>query len=151
MTTLTRNGRGRRTINPRERVLIGVELGTGTMALTGGLLLAAKPNGSLLRADVSALVGSPFPDYRVPGVLLADLVGGGFVGAGVWQMLGGSFARELSLLAGAGIIVFEGTELLWLGFQPLEAVFAAVGVAVIALAWDLPRGRRPVVLWPRRR
>jgi hypothetical protein len=151
MTTITRNGSGRRTIAPRERVLIGVELGTGIMALTGGLLLAAKPDGSLLQADLSALAGSPFPDYRVPGSLLAVLVGGGFVGTAVWQTLGGPLARELSLLAGAGIIVFEGAEVIWLGFQPLEAVFAAVGVAVIAVAWDLPRGRRPAMLWRRHR
>jgi hypothetical protein len=91
---------------------------------------------------MSALAGSPFSDYRLPGVLLAVLVGGGFVGAGLWQALGRSFSRETSLLAGAGIIVFEGAELAWLGFQPLEAVFAAVGVVVLALAWGLPRGRR---------
>jgi hypothetical protein len=74
--------------------------------------------------------------------LLAALVGGGFVATGVWQAVGGSLARELSLLAGTGIIVFEGAEVVWLGFQPLEAVFAAVGVAVVTLAWGLPRGRR---------
>jgi len=38
-------------------------------------------------------------------------------------------------------VVFEGAELLWLGFQPLQAVFAAVGIVVFALAHDLPRDR----------
>jgi hypothetical protein len=32
------------------------------------------------------------------------------------------------------LIVFEGSELLWLGFQPLEAVLAGVGASVAALA-----------------
>ena len=30
--------------------------------------------------------------------------------------------------------MLEGAELLWLGFHPLEAVFAAVGVAVAGMA-----------------
>jgi hypothetical protein len=149
MTTITRHRHERRVVRGRERALVGVELGTGITALTGGVLLAARPDGSLLQAEISALASSPFSDYRVPGVLLAVLVGGGFIGTGVWQALGGLFARELSLLAGAGIIVFEGAELVWLGFQPLEAVFAAVGIAVLALAWGLPRGRRQTLSYRR--
>jgi hypothetical protein len=47
-------------------------------------------------------------------------------------------ARELSLAAGAGLVCFEAAELAWLGFQPLEAIFAVVGVMVIGLAWPLP-------------
>jgi len=109
------------------------------MALLGGGLLAARPDGSLLQAKLSDLAHSPFADYRLPGVLLAVLVGGGFVGTGVWQTLRGPFARELSLMAGAGIVVFEGAELLWLGFQPLQALFAAVGVTVLVLAVGLKR------------
>jgi len=52
---------------------------TGAAALVGGLLLAAAPDGSLLSADPAVLAGSPFADYRWPGVLLATLVGGGYL------------------------------------------------------------------------
>jgi hypothetical protein len=72
-------------------------------------------------------------------VLLAGLVGGGFLLAGWWQWRGRRHARELSMAAGAGLVCFEAAELAWLGFQPLEAVFAVVGVMVIGLAWRLPR------------
>ena len=34
--------------------------------------------------------------------------------------------------------MFEAAELAWLGFQPLEAIFAVVGLAVTWLAWRLP-------------
>src|SRR5215213_7182291 len=81
----SRRGRRRSALGPRERALVGVELGTGAMALLGGALLAVRPDGSLLHAEVSALANSPFRDYRLPGVLLAVLVGGGFVGTGLWQ------------------------------------------------------------------
>jgi hypothetical protein len=121
-----------------ERALIGIELCTGAAASVGGILLAIKPDGSLLRADEAALRRSPFSDWRLPGVLLASLVGGGFVTAATWHLRGGAHARELSLLAGAGLIAFEGAELRWIGFQPLEGVFAGVGLLVAALASRLP-------------
>jgi hypothetical protein len=116
-----------------------LELVTGAAGLAGGMLLAAAPDGSLLRADPAVLAGTPFSDWRLPGVLLAGLVGGGFLVAGWWQWRGRRHARELSMAAGAGLVVFEAAELAWIGFQPLEAAFAAVGVIVLGLAWHLPR------------
>ena len=121
------------------RALITLELVTGAAGLAGGVLLAAAPDGSLLRADPAVLAGTPFSDWRVPGVLLAGLVGGGFLLAGWWQWRGHRYARELSMAAGAGLVCFEAAELGWIGFQPLEAVFAAVGLSIIGLTWRLPR------------
>jgi hypothetical protein len=118
----------------RLRLLIGLELGTAATAVVGGVLLAARPDGSLLHADLAALAGSPFSDWRLPGLLLATLVGGGFAAAGTWEWRRGRHAPELSLVAGLGLVCFELAELAWLGFQPLEAVFALVGVAVCVLA-----------------
>jgi hypothetical protein len=122
----------------RQRILVGLELFTGVAAFIGGLVLVARPDGSLMNAKVSALAGSPFSNWRVPGALLAALVGGGFLATGLWQWQDGWRARELSLLAGLGLVAFEGAELVWIGFQPLEAVFGAVGVVVVVLAWKLP-------------
>ena len=122
-----------------RRALVTLELVTGAAGLAGGVLLAAAPDGSLLRADPATLAGTPFTDWRVPGVLLAGLVGGGFLLAGWWQWRGRWHARELSMAAGAGLVCFEAAELAWLGFQPLEAVFAVVGVMVTGLAWRMPR------------
>jgi hypothetical protein len=118
-----------------RRTLVILELATGVAALAGGMLLAAAADGSLLRADLDALAGTPFTDWRVPGVLLAALVGGGYLLAGWWQWGNRWRACELSMFAGAGLVIFEAAELSWLGFQPLEAVFAVVGVTVVALAW----------------
>lgn len=125
---------GAKKLRRRGRLLVGIEFATGTAGMIGGLLLVAAPDGSLLQADVAALTGSPFMDWRVPGLLLAGLVGGGFLVTGFWQGRNGRWARELSMLAGAGLVAFELAEVGWIGFQPLEVVFAAVGVVVIALA-----------------
>lgn len=142
--------RNRGPLARERRVLVGLELVTGTAGLAGGILLAIAPDGSLLRADPAVLAGSPFADWRVPGVLLAVLVGGGFLPAGGWQWRNGWHARELSLLAGAGLIAFEASELAWIGFQPLEAVFAVAGLSVAGLAWRMNgtpgRRRLPGVL-----
>jgi hypothetical protein len=123
---------------PARRVLVALELVTGATGLAGGAMLAAVPDGSLLRADPATLAGSPFSDWRMPGVLLAGLVGGGFLLAGWWQWRGYRHARELSMAAGAGLVCFEAAELAWLGFQPLEAVFAAAGAIIVGLAWRMP-------------
>jgi len=145
-TTLHRTPRGLRgwatariARRPR-RILAGLELATGATALAGGLLLAIAPDGSLLDADPAALAGSPFADYRWPGILLAGLVGGGYLLTGVWQARSGAGARALSLVAGLGLIAFEAAELLWLGFQPLEGVLAVVGGVVAVLAVSAPSG-----------
>jgi len=122
-----------------RRALVVLELVTGAAGLAGGVLLAAAPDGLLLRADPAVLAGTPFSDWRVPGVLLAGLVGGGFLLAGWWQWRGYRHARELSVIAGAGLVGFEAAELAWIGSQPLEAAFAAAGVIVVSLAWRTPR------------
>jgi hypothetical protein len=124
-----------------HRALLALELVIGVTGLAGGVLLAVAPDGSLLRADPATLAGSPFSDWRLPGVLLAGLIGGGFLLVGWWQWCGHRHARESSMIAGAGLICFEAAELAWLGFQPLEALFAAVGATVVILAWHTPRPR----------
>jgi hypothetical protein len=97
-------------------------------------------DGSLLDASPTALSGSPFSDWRLPGLLLATLVGGGFSATGISQWRRGSHTREVSVLAGLGLVCFELGEVAWIGFQPLEVVFALVGATVCVVA---SRAERP--------
>ena len=117
-----------------DRALLCLAYFTGATALSGGVMLVARPDGSLLQARVSALAKSPFSNWRVPGILLATFVGGGFLLTAEWQRRRLPHARELSIFAGVGLIAFEVAELAWIGFQPLEAVFGIVGAAVTVLA-----------------
>lgn len=135
----------RRVRLPRDRraaqVAAGFELVTGAAGVIGGALLAARPDGSLLAARLSALEGSPFSDWRAPGLLLATLVGGGGIVAGGWLAARRPYAPEMSVVYGLGLLSFELAEVSWIGFQPLEVVFGVVGALVSALAW---RGRSAV-------
>ena len=51
-----------------------------------------------------------------------------------WRWCNGRLARELSMLAGHGLITFEVAEVAWIGFQPLDSVLAPVGATVLAFA-----------------
>ncbi len=115
--------------------VVALELFTGVAAVVGGLLLVADPRGRLLNAEESSLNGSPFENWRLPGILLATLVGGGLLLAGACTLIGWRSARALSIVAGAGLVLFELVEMAWLGLQPLEFVFCGVGLAIAFLSW----------------
>ncbi|MEO5608902.1 MAG: hypothetical protein ABIQ92_04545 [Ornithinibacter sp.] len=122
----------------RHRVLVGVELATGASALVCGGLLAVRPDGSPLGLPARVLDGTPFTDWQLPGVLLAALVGVGYLAAGTSQRWRLPRSREMSVLAGSGLILFEAVEWAWLGFHPLRAVFMGVGAAVAMMAVSIP-------------
>ncbi len=70
-------------------LLGGLQTFIGVGALAGGLMLMLEPSGSGMGFPVELLQGSPFPDYRIPGVFLFTVNGlGSLVGAGL------SFARH---------------------------------------------------------
>lgn len=123
---------------PARPWLIGIEAVTGAAAAIGGALLIARPDGHLIGARTSALTGSPFDTWLVPGYLLLVLVGGGFLATAAYVSLGGRFARAVSILAGLGLVLFESFEVAWLGFQPLELVFIVVGLGVALSASTSP-------------
>jgi hypothetical protein len=113
---------------------VTVELLTGGSALLCGGLLAIRPDGSLLGLPTSVLDDGPFADWRLPGLLLGGLVGAGYLTAGTLEQRRYQRSTELSVFAGLGLICFEAVEWRWLGFHPLQAIFMAVGAAVVGLA-----------------
>jgi hypothetical protein len=123
----------------RLQTLVTLELLTGVFAVVGGLLLIGAPDGHLLATNRNALANSPFVDWRMPGVLLVAFVGIGFLITAALQWLVPRIGWSMSLLAGCGLVAFETVEVVLLGFQPLQAIFGAVGVAVMILALGSPR------------
>lgn len=118
--------------------MLSLEFGTAAAALGGGILLAVRPDGAFLHADPSVLRRTPFSDWRAPGLLLAAGCGGGFLVAGLLQLRRSGAARLVSAAAGTALIGLEAWEIAFVEFQPLEAVFAGVGAAVVVLALRSP-------------
>jgi hypothetical protein len=56
-------------------ILLVLHLMLGLGAVGGGLVLMIRPDGSLLHMPVSALQGSPFHDFLLPGVILFLVLG----------------------------------------------------------------------------
>ena len=123
---------------PAERTLLGLEFGTAAAALGGGTLLAIRPDGAFLHADPHVLRRTPFRDWRLPGLLLAAGCSGGYLVAGLLTLRRHRAARPVAVAAGTALIGMEAWEVAFIEFQPLEAVFAVVGAAVVVLALRLP-------------
>ena len=117
-----------------HRLLSGLLLVTGGSALLCGGVIAFDPHGTPLGLTPEFLAGSPFDDWLLPGLALAGFVGVSFLVTGVWTLQRRPRHRELAVVAGLGLVVFEVVEWDWMGFNPLQVVFIAVGGAVAGLA-----------------
>lgn len=117
----------------RKSLLIGIQAFVGVAAVVGGALLAAAPDGRLLAADPSLLRSTPFADYFMPGLLLGAVVGIGGLGGAALTVRAAQLARLYTALYATGVIAFEGVEYALIGWQPLQAVVAVLGVAMLAV------------------
>src|SRR5947209_7346346 len=123
--TVVAVGQGPPTV--RRRAIVIIQAVVGAAGLVGGLLLAARPDGSLLDAKRSALDGTPFSDWRAPGILLALPVGCGLLGASVWVWRRWPGGRGVALASAAGLVAFEVVQVLLIGFQGLQLLIDAIG------------------------
>ena len=123
---------------PQERLLMGLEFSTAATALGGGILLAVRPDGAFLHADPAVLRRTPFSTWRLPGLLLAGGCGGGYALAGLLHLRRSRAARLISVAAGTALVGLEMWEIAFIEYQPLEVLFAGVGIAVVVLALRLP-------------
>lgn len=116
-----------------------VVLGLG--ALTGGIALVARPDGSVMHFEVELLAGSPFTDFLVPGLILGGLFG---IGSFVVAALGLAHVRLAPFLAFA----IGCAQMIWIVVQlsiirevsVLHPAFFGVGllIAVSAVPWGWP-------------
>jgi hypothetical protein len=128
-----------------RRALVAVDAFAAVTAVSGGIALATGFEGD--RFPDAWLAGTPFHSYRVPGLLLAGLVGGSATGAAATlrSPRAGGWA---SLLAGGVLMSWIGGEIRLLK-QPVygtwtERFFFSVGLmmAVLGLMVGQPVGRQ---------
>jgi hypothetical protein len=123
------SARARRTV-----VVVAGVVGVG--ALYGGTRLLVDAEALGLRT--SWLDGTPFPDYRVPAVLLIAVIGGGMLVTALAVLLGSRFSRLAAFAMGVILLVWGVVETLAIGYQGVGQLLL-VGVFVIAPALALLR------------
>jgi hypothetical protein len=116
-----------------------VILGLG--ALAGGITLMSAPDGSGMGFDLALLAAGPFPDYLVPGLILAGLFGVGSLAVAVLGVRDLPAAPFLAFGIGCAQMIWIVLELLIIGeFSFLHPTFFLVGLIVAAAAavWGWP-------------
>ena len=126
-------------------IVLDLLLGTG--ALGGGAALMLGPRGEILPLPVSALAGSPFPDYRLPGAILFTVIGLGPLAAATLIGRRHRAAPLVTTLVGVALLTWMAVEIAIVGYTnspPLQAIYIALGVLIVLVGVRWQRVRRPV-------
>lgn len=124
-------GGARRLGSRRRALLVALQAFIGVGALFGGYGLLADAEG--LGMEEEWLDGSPFPDYRIPGLFLLLVIGGGMLASAVLALLGSPYARLAALAMGATLALWLVVETVIVGFQAWEQYVLLVACGVVAL------------------
>ena len=119
---------------------IVLEIFLGVGAVGGGLALMAGPNGEILPIPVSALSGSPFANYFVPGAILFTILGIGSLGAAVLAWRRHPAAPMLTFAVGGALLIWLIVEIVIVGYSndpPLQAWYLGLGVVIslVGVGW----------------
>lgn len=110
--------------------LVAIEIPLALAAIVCGLLLVVAPDGALIGLPPALLVGSPFPDYLVPGLTLAFVVGGAVALAGVLALTQHRLAGVASWAAAFVLAIWLAVQVRYIPFHPMQAVIAAATIAI---------------------
>jgi hypothetical protein len=100
-------------------------------ALGGGFVLMISPKGSAMGISVSALSGTPFRDYFLPGLLLFAFNGLGCLAASVYSFLRHRLAGWLGIFFGGGLFAWIVVQICMIGYWkdvPIQPFYAALGL-----------------------
>jgi len=119
---------------------IALEIFLGIGAAGGGLALMAGPYGEILPIPVSALSGSPFANYFVPGAILFTILGIGPLGAAVLAWRRHPVAPLLTCGVGGALLIWLVVQIVIVGYSndpPLQASYLGLGVVIslVGVGW----------------
>ena len=133
-------------------ILLGIQSLGG---LFGGLALTLSPSGAFLHMPVSALEGSPFPNFFIPGLILLLFLGilPGILAFAVikqpqWNWAGYfniyrnvHWSWTYSLYTGIMLAIWILIEIRWISYDILQTIYGLVGVLLIILTLLPPNMR----------
>lgn len=111
-------------------------------AVGAGYGFVGDPSGGALGMDVAWLDGSPFEDYRVPGLFLGIVIGGANLASAVLLALRHPLGARVSLATGLLLVAWLAIQTAILGVRHWsQAIWWVLFPAVTLLALRLNRGR----------
>ena len=123
----------REPLGASAKLAIGLEVLLGVGAVFGGGALLLAPDGHLLSMPISALSGSPFSDYLIPGAILFSVLGVTplLVAGLTWMRV--AIAPLAAVAVGLALIGWIATEMVMLvGWGSLAWTFYLLLGAAIA-------------------
>lgn len=142
MTIETAHRRSR--IRPRLRrvavAAMALEILLGIGALAGGAALMAGPRGEIIALPLSALAGSPFVDYFVPGAILFTILGIGPLAAALLAWRGHPLAPFSAVAVGGALLIWLAVQIATIGYSndpPLQPLYLGLGVLItlVGIGW----------------
>ena len=122
------------------RAALALDILLSLGALGGGAALMLGPRGEILPLPLSALKGSPFDTYFVPGLILFSILGLGPLAAArlVWQRH--RLAPLATCVVGVALLVWLAVEIAIVGYSgnpPLQPLYLLLGamITIVGLIW----------------
>jgi hypothetical protein len=128
-----------RTRQPRRRIAkaaIALEVLLSVGALGGGAALVLGPQGQIIPLPLSALRGSPFDSYLVPGLILFGVLGLGPLVAAALAWRGHRLAPLAAFGTGLALLTWLAVEIAIVGYSndpPLQPFYLLLGVTITVL------------------
>lgn len=107
-------------------------------ALPAGMLMMLEPNGSSLGLSLSLLLNTPFPDFFIPGLLLALIVGGCSLVSLFLIMNHSPAPYKIAMASGVALMIWIVTELILIPYYHwLQGLYLAIGILIALTSYQL--------------
>jgi hypothetical protein len=106
-------------------------------ALSSGLIMVLKPDGSSLGLNLQMLNGTPFHNFLLPGLLLMFIIGGTQILAILLSILRHPQTYKAALAAGIILIAWIAFQLMMVhSYTWLYGLYLLIGVLISLLSYQ---------------
>ncbi|MBL0272907.1 MAG: hypothetical protein IPQ06_07490 [Chitinophagaceae bacterium] len=107
-------------------------------ALLSGIIMVSDPGGKILNLSPDLLEGTSFSDFRIPGLLLAILVGGINLLAVFFNLMRHPTRYNWALAGGLVVSGWIIIQMILIGtYHWLHAFYGVIGILIILIAYQL--------------
>ncbi len=127
-------------MSKRVSIILGIlQIFIGVGAVAGGYAFISDPSGRGIGIPLEFLQGSPFPNYLIPGIVLFTVNGLGSLAAGILTFKRWSYAGELAVVFGAGLMVWIIVQVTIIPYSWFQPVYFGLGLLELVLGLWLRR------------